>query len=115
MKTPLLFTTSSLLGFVAATALILSACQTGKNVPASTGSAAAPNANSTPHPRFFAAESGKSGMQLWSENCVRCHNDRSPASYNDAQWDVVMMHMRVRANLTAEEHRKILEFLQSAN
>jgi hypothetical protein len=27
---------------------------------------------------------------------------------------VAMLHMRVRANLTATEHRAILEFLQSA-
>ena len=34
---------------------------------------------------------------------------------SDAEWDVAMHHMRIRANLTAEEHRKILEFLKSAN
>lgn len=58
---------------------------------------------------------GKSGSQLWSENCARCHNMRSPSSYSDTEWDVVMHHMRVRANLTSEEHKKILEFLKSAN
>lgn len=64
------------------------------------------------------AESRKSaanpptGQQLWSQNCSRCHNLRSPASYNAAQWEVVALHMRVRANLTANEHRAILEFLQ---
>ena len=55
----------------------------------------------------------KSGAQLWAENCVRCHNIRSPSNYSPAQWEVVMTHMRVRANLTAEEHKKILEFLKS--
>ncbi len=59
--------------------------------------------------------SAKGAAQLWSENCSRCHNIRSPNSYSDAQWDVAMMHMRIRANLTAEEHKKILEFLKSAN
>lgn len=54
----------------------------------------------------------KSGAQLWADNCQRCHNTRSPSSYNDAQWEVAMMHMRVRANLTPEEHKKILEFLK---
>ena len=57
----------------------------------------------------------KSGAELWANNCRRCHNFRSPASYNDVQWDIVMMHMRVRANLTAEEHKTILEFLQAGN
>ena len=55
---------------------------------------------------------GKGGAQLWADNCQRCHNTRSPSSYNDAQWEVAMMHMRVRANLTPEEHKKILEFLK---
>jgi hypothetical protein len=57
--------------------------------------------------------SEKSGAQLWADNCIRCHNIRSPSSYSPAQWEVVMMHMRVRANLTPEEHKKILEFLKS--
>src|SRR5438067_6303099 len=55
----------------------------------------------------------KSGAQLWAENCVRCHNIRSPSNYSPAQWEVVMMHMRVRANLTPQAHKKILEFLKS--
>lgn len=125
MKRHPISTTSSLLALAAAAALTLSACQTGRKAPASTGTAAAPSADgkaaastlapTTPRPRFFGGETGKSGTQLWSENCTRCHNDRSPASYSDAQWEVAMQHMRIRANLTAEEHRKILEFLQSAN
>jgi mono/diheme cytochrome c family protein len=57
----------------------------------------------------------KGGAELWSENCVRCHNLRSPSSYSGTQWDVIMLHMRVRANLTPEEHKAILEFLKSAH
>lgn len=125
MKTYLLSTTSTLLGLAGVAALTLSACQTGQKTSVNTStavtvsadgkSAASTPAPSTPRPRFFARPSGKSGTQLWSENCTRCHNDRSPATFNDAQWEVAMHHMRIRANLTAEEHQKILEFLQSAN
>ena len=61
------------------------------------------------------AAGGKSGAELWAETCKRCHNFRSPASLSDAQWDVAMMHMRLRANLTGEEYRKILEFLKAGN
>jgi len=57
----------------------------------------------------------KGGAQLWAENCIRCHNIRSPESYTDAQWDVALLHMRVRANLLAYEHRAIAEFLKSGN
>jgi hypothetical protein len=60
-----------------------------------------------------AGTTGKSGAELWADNCVRCHNIRSPSNYSPAQWEVIMMHMRVRANLTPEEHKKILEFLKS--
>ena len=125
MKRQLLSTTTSLLALATAAAFTLSACQTGKQAPASTGTAVAPSADgksassppapATPRPSFVGRPSGKSGSQLWTENCTRCHNDRSPATYNDAQWEVAMHHMRIRANLTAEEHTKILEFLQSAN
>jgi len=57
----------------------------------------------------------KSGAQLWGENCIRCHNAPSPETFSDVEWDVAMMHMRVRANLTETEVVKIAEFLKSAN
>ncbi len=62
-----------------------------------------------------AGATGKGGAELWAENCIRCHNIRSPSSYSPAQWEVVMMHMRVRANLTPDEQKKILEFLKSGS
>lgn len=57
----------------------------------------------------------KGGAELWGENCLRCHNSPSPSSFSDEQWEVVGMHMRIRANLTEEETKKIIEFLESAN
>ena len=57
----------------------------------------------------------KSGAQLWGENCLRCHNSPSPETFSDAEWDVAVMHMRVRANLTEPEAVKIAEFLKTAN
>lgn len=55
------------------------------------------------------------GAQLWAQNCIRCHNIRTPTSLSDRQWQITMRHMRVRANLTAEEHESILTFLKAAN
>ena len=55
------------------------------------------------------------GAQLWAQNCNRCHNYRAPASLSDQQWKIVLHHMRVRANLTATEHKAILRFLQAAH
>lgn len=58
---------------------------------------------------------GLSGSELWSRNCGRCHNIHSPDRYSDAEWETVMHHMRVTANLTGEDHRKILDFLKRGN
>jgi nitrate/TMAO reductase-like tetraheme cytochrome c subunit len=57
---------------------------------------------------------GLSGQELWSNNCLRCHNIRPPTMYSNAQWDVIVHHMRVRANITGEEQRAIVEFLKSS-
>jgi len=57
---------------------------------------------------------GLSGEELWSNNCMRCHNIRPPTMYSDAQWDVIVHHMRLRANITGQEQRAIVEFLKSA-
>ena len=53
--------------------------------------------------------------QMWTQNCIRCHNARSPGYYSDREWQVAMHHMRVRCSITAQEHDAILSFLQSAN
>jgi len=57
---------------------------------------------------------GLTGEELWSNNCLRCHNIRPPTMYSDAQWDVIVHHMRLRANITGQEQRAIVEFLKSA-
>lgn len=57
---------------------------------------------------------GLTGEELWSNNCMRCHNIRPPTMYSDAQWDVIVHHMRLRANITGQEQRAIVEFLKSA-
>jgi len=57
----------------------------------------------------------RGGAELWARNCRRCHNLRAPTSYSADQWEVVVNHMRVRANLTAKDARKIEEFLKAAN
>lgn len=55
------------------------------------------------------------GALVWAQNCMRCHNLRRPHERSDREWDLIVHHMRVRAGLTAQEHRLIREFLQSAN
>ena len=57
---------------------------------------------------------GLTGEQLWSNNCLRCHNIRPGTMYGNAQWDVIVHHMRLRANITGQEQRAIVEFLKSS-
>ena len=55
------------------------------------------------------------GAQAWANNCGSCHNLRPATDLRDDQWRVVVSHMRVRADLTGQEARDILKFLQESN
>ena len=94
------------LAVVALALAVVTGCKSESKSSASGKAATQPAAN---------AQAAKGGAQLWAENCSRCHNVRSPSSFSDEQWDVAVMHMRLRAPLTAQEHRSIVEFLKSSN
>jgi cytochrome c2 len=57
----------------------------------------------------------ESGAQIWAENCMRCHELRSPSQYTPAQWGVIVQYMRLKAGLTGVQAKKVLAFLQSAS
>lgn len=61
-----------------------------------------------------AQESMPDGFSLWSQNCGRCHNFRAIEERYDAEWAVIVAHMRARANLTKSAAEAILTFLQSS-
>jgi mono/diheme cytochrome c family protein len=52
------------------------------------------------------------GQQLYAINCNRCHSERYPTEFTVAHWRTVMMHMRVRANLPADQAKEILKYLE---
>lgn len=54
----------------------------------------------------------KSGAQLWAENCQRCHNTPSPATFSPEQWETIGMHMQSRSLITDKERDKIVAFLK---
>ena len=54
----------------------------------------------------------KTGTQLWGENCGRCHNHPGPGEFSNANWDIIGRHMRVRANITETEEKKIIDYLK---
>jgi hypothetical protein len=52
------------------------------------------------------------GAELYAIHCGRCHPERYPTEFTAAQWKTVMLEMRVRANLPAEQAKAILKYLQ---
>ncbi len=87
-------------------------CQKGqrsKDISTASGSAEAATVSSREDAQ------NRAGALAWSQNCMRCHNLRNPNERSDREWVAIMHHMRVRGNLTVEEHQLILRFLQSAN
>jgi hypothetical protein len=53
-----------------------------------------------------------SGAQLYAVYCNRCHSERYAIEFTAAHWKTIMIHMRVRANIPAEQAREILKYLQ---
>ena len=52
------------------------------------------------------------GAELYAVNCARCHPERYPTEFTAAQWKTIMVEMRVRANLPADQAKAILKYLQ---
>ena len=53
-----------------------------------------------------------SGAELYALHCNRCHPERYATERTEAQWQTILLHMRTRANLPAEQARAILKYLQ---
>lgn len=69
------------------------------------------------HNKGFSEEKQQelSGSELWSQNCGRCHNYRGIHEFDDAQWEVIVSHMRSVGNIPGDQARAILKFLQQGN
>jgi hypothetical protein len=52
------------------------------------------------------------GADLYAMHCNRCHPERYATERTAAQWKTIMLHMRVRANLPADQAKTILKYLQ---
>ena len=55
------------------------------------------------------------GARVYGNMCGTCHNARSPLERSDRDWVTIANHMRVRANLTGDQVRSVLAFLQATN
>ena len=72
---------------------------------------------SPPKPAFQKKEQKKTtktltGAELYAIHCNRCHPERYAPERTDVQWKSILTHMRVRANLPAQQARLIQKFLQ---
>ncbi len=71
------------------------------NKPAGTAAKPAAKANSTKQPDV--------GQRKFDANCGRCHS--FPEQLSPSITGTVVRHMRVRANLSADDEKDILKFL----
>jgi len=69
---------------------------------------------SAPRPRKAEKKPSKklNGAELYALHCNRCHPERYATERTADQWKTILLHMRTRANLPAEQARAILQFLQ---
>lgn len=76
-----------------------------------TGQSEKPTQNS-PDKKAPPARKTLTGAELYSMHCNRCHPERYPTERTAAQWKTILLHMRVRANIPADQARTILKYLQ---
>ncbi|HYW35131.1 MAG TPA: cytochrome c [Balneolaceae bacterium] len=53
-----------------------------------------------------------SGAQLWAQDCQSCHNAPPSKDFSNSEWSVIIYHMRIKANITDQEAKKIEAFLK---
>ena len=63
-----------------------------------------PNQQAAPQPA-----KGKSGEQVFNDNCVRCHTP--PMVISPRITGTIIMHMRTRARLSQEDQERLLKYL----
>ena len=100
---------------VAGVAALLAGLALGGCRSAASATTAPSSDGSVPKFSLIGPPPHKSGVQIWSENCGRCHNLRPANEFSNQQWAVIVHHMRTRANLTGEEEREVTKFLQASN
>lgn len=83
--------------------------QTGA-VAATTGDASSAATNAETCPPSY--EDRLTGGKVFDMYCAACHNARALGERPFASYQNAATHMRVRANLTGEEYRKLMDFLR---
>src|SRR6266849_3611003 len=50
------------------------------------------------------------GAELYAMHCNRCHPERYATERSATQWKTLMLHMRVRANLPANQAKTVMKY-----
>lgn len=61
-------------------------------------------------PASLAAQ--RSGPEIWSQTCGRCHLIQPANRYTASQWESIMMNMEILARMTDDEADAVLAFLK---
>lgn len=101
-------------GFATLLPMTLSAFAASVMLMAGGSSQAASDDHDAHSPAPDAAQFAR-GAKQWQLVCGSCHNLRSPSELSNAEWEVAMGQMRVRAGLTAAQTRDITAFLKASN
>jgi hypothetical protein len=101
---------ATLRGSVCGFAITIGVCSGLTGVaPAADSKSAKP---APPHTKEKKPAKTLTGAELYAIHCNRCHPERYPTERTAEQWKTILTHMRVRANLPAEQARTIMRFLQ---
>jgi hypothetical protein len=97
---------------IAAAMCALSVALVGGADTQSTNAPAAKEAKPAKETKPKAEKKKFTGAELYAMHCNRCHPERYATERTPAQWKTIMLHMRVRANLPANQAKTILKYLQ---
>lgn len=60
------------------------------------------------------AQAQRSGVEIWSATCGRCHLLQPPGRYTPKDWDAIGTHMVITARLTDRQAEAVMDFLKSS-
>jgi len=55
------------------------------------------------------------GARIWPVACASCHKARPGSEFSPDQWQLIMRHMQIRAQLPARDIQAVLIYLQSSH
>lgn len=87
-------------------------CATGLNGTAGEDNKAQKDASTDKKTEQKAEKKKFTGAELYAMHCNRCHPERYATEFTAAQWKTILLHMRVRANLPADQAKIVMKYLQ---